>query len=40
MNEDNMRVRDEIDVIRNKYIALKKFALEKKINLPPELDAL
>lgn len=40
MNEDNMRIRDEIDVIRAKYTALKKFAHDKKINLPPELEGL
>ena len=28
MNDDNMVIRDEIDVIRAKYVALKKFANE------------
>jgi hypothetical protein len=40
MNEDNMRIRDEVEVIRAKYIALKKFAHDKKISLPPELETL
>lgn len=40
MNEDNMVIRDEIDVIRAKYTALKKFANDKKISLPPELENL
>ncbi|CRL06031.1 CLUMA_CG018913, isoform A [Clunio marinus] len=40
MNEDNMRIRDEVDIIRAKYTALKKFAHEKKISLPPELENL
>lgn len=40
MNEDNMRIRDEIDILRGKYVALKKFAHEKKISLPPEMEAL
>lgn len=38
MNDDNMRIRDEIDVMRSKYTALKKFAIEKKILIPPELE--
>jgi hypothetical protein len=40
MNTDNMVIRDEIDVIRAKYTALKKFANDKKIQLPPELENL
>lgn len=40
MNEDNMRIRDEVDIIRAKYVALKKFAHDKKITLPPELETL
>jgi hypothetical protein len=40
MNDDNMVIRDEIDVIRAKYVALKKFANDKKISLPPELENL
>lgn len=40
MNEDNMRIRDEVDIIRAKYSALKKFAHDKKISLPPELENL
>lgn len=38
MNDDNMRIRDEIDVMRSKYSALKKFAIEKKILIPAELE--
>ena len=40
MNDDNMVIRDEIDVIRAKYVALKKFANDKKILLPQELENL
>ncbi|KAL7021100.1 hypothetical protein ACKWTF_011756 [Chironomus riparius] len=40
MNDDNMVIRDEIDVIRAKYVALKKFANDKKISLPQELENL
>lgn len=40
MNEDNMRIRDEIDVIRAKYAALKKFAHNEKISIPQELENL
>ncbi|XP_070503667.1 transcription factor MafK isoform X4 [Chironomus tepperi] len=40
MNDDNMVIREEIDVIRAKYTALKKFANDKKISLPPELENL
>jgi len=40
MNDHNLRIREEIDVLRAKYEALKKFAHGKKIALPPELDSL
>ena len=40
MNEDNHRIRDEIEVLHGKYDALKKFAQSKKILLPPELEHL
>lgn len=40
MNDDNHRIRDEVEVLRHKYDALKKFAHSKKIALPPELENL
>lgn len=40
MNTDNMHIRDEIEVMRAKYAALKKFAQDKKIILPPELESI
>lgn len=40
MNDDNLRIREEIEVMRSKYAALKKFAVEKKIQIPPELENL
>ena len=40
MNTDNMHIRDEIEVMRAKYVALKKFAQDKKIVLPPELETI
>ncbi|KAG5672967.1 hypothetical protein PVAND_003053 [Polypedilum vanderplanki] len=40
MNTDNMAIREEIEVIRAKYTALKKFANDKKIALPIELENL
>lgn len=38
MHENNNRMRDEIDSWYAKFQALKKFALEKKIMIPPELE--
>lgn len=40
MNDENMRIREEIEVMRSKYSALKKFAVEKKILIPPELETI
>ena len=40
MNEDNMKVRDEIEMFRERYIALKKFAHDKKIVIPQEFESL
>lgn len=40
MNEDNMRIRDEIEVLRARHTALKKFALNEKISIPQELENL
>lgn len=38
MHENNNRMRDEIESWYVKFQALKKFALEKKIMVPPELE--
>lgn len=38
MQDDNVRIREEVDTLRGKYEALKKFALAKKIPIPPELE--
>lgn len=40
MQEDNGRIRDEIEALRSKYDALKRFAVMKNIPLPPELELL
>lgn len=40
MHQDNINMRDEIEVMRAKYVALKKFAQEKKIMLPPEFESI
>lgn len=40
MNDDTLRICDETDIMRGKYEALKKFAINKKIVLPPELETL
>lgn len=40
MNTDNMHIRDEIEVMRAKYAALKKFAQDKKIIIPLELESI
>lgn len=40
MQEDNNRMRDEVEQWHGKYIALKKFAVEKKIHIPPELETM
>ncbi|XP_062555664.1 transcription factor MafK isoform X1 [Armigeres subalbatus] len=40
MHEQTNRMRDEVDALRNKYEALRKFAIGEKIPLPPELDIL
>ncbi|XP_059477416.1 transcription factor MafK [Neocloeon triangulifer] len=39
MADANDKMREEIDSLHNKYLALKKFAAEKCIPLPPELEA-
>lgn len=38
--EENARMREEIQSWHGKYIALKKFAAEKKIHIPPELETM
>ena len=38
MHEETQRINEEIDSLKNKYEALKKFALSKKITIPPELS--
>jgi transcription factor MAFF/G/K len=40
MNEDTLRIFDEVEVLKGKYEALKKFAIAKKILLPPELETV
>ncbi|XP_015520163.1 transcription factor MafK-like isoform X2 [Neodiprion pinetum] len=40
MQEDNERMREEVESWRAKYNALKKFAIEKKIYIPPELETM
>lgn len=40
MQEDNNHMREEIESWHSKYQALKKFALEKKIHIPPELETI
>ncbi|XP_055594666.1 transcription factor MafK isoform X2 [Uranotaenia lowii] len=40
MHDNNNRLRDEVETMRHKYEALRKFAISKKIPLPPELDVL
>lgn len=38
MTERNQELRDESVSWRLKYDALKKFAIENKISIPPELE--
>ncbi|XP_015590917.1 transcription factor MafK [Cephus cinctus] len=38
MQDDNNKMREEIDSWHSKYEALMKFATEKKIPIPPELE--
>ncbi|KAL6259588.1 transcription factor MafG [Pogonomyrmex barbatus] len=40
MQEDNNRMREEIESWHSKYQALKKFAQEKKIIIPPDLETM
>ena len=38
VQEDNAQMREEIEGLHKKFEALKRFAQQKKINIPPELD--
>lgn len=40
MQEDNNHMRDEIESWHSKYQSLKKFAAERKIHIPPELETM
>lgn len=40
MQDDNNKMKDDIDDWYSKYEALKKFAIMKKIPIPPELDSI
>ncbi|XP_058832452.1 transcription factor MafK isoform X1 [Topomyia yanbarensis] len=40
MHENNLKLQDEVETMRSKYEALRKFAISNKIPLPPELDVL
>jgi hypothetical protein len=38
MQEDNVKMREEIEGLHRKFEALKTFAAQKKIRLPPEFE--
>lgn len=40
MSDENNSIGDELNGLRNRYEALKKFAVSKNIPLPPELETL
>lgn len=40
MQEENTRIREEIEALRSKYDALKRFAVMKNIPLPHELEIM
>jgi len=40
MQDDNNRMKDEVEALYAKYEALKKFAALKKIPIPPELESI
>ncbi|XP_033212173.1 transcription factor MafK-like [Belonocnema kinseyi] len=40
MQDDNNRMREEIESWNSKYVALKKFALQQKVQLPSELETM
>lgn len=40
MQDDNNRMKDEVEALYAKYEALKKFAALKKIPIPPEMESI
>uniref|UniRef100_U5EQV4 Putative transcription factor mafk n=1 Tax=Corethrella appendiculata TaxID=1370023 RepID=U5EQV4_9DIPT len=38
LHDENNRISDEVESLKGKYEALRKFALSKKIPLPPEFE--
>lgn len=40
MQDDNQKIRDESEMLRNKYEALRKFANANKIHIPQELEMI
>ncbi|XP_011305260.1 transcription factor MafK [Fopius arisanus] len=40
MQDDNNRMREEVESTHVKFMALKKFAMEQNIPIPPELETL
>lgn len=40
MQDENSKIKDEVRALKNKYDALKKFAITKNIPLPPDLQQL
>ncbi|XP_059607501.1 transcription factor MafK isoform X1 [Phlebotomus argentipes] len=40
MQENNRKIREDVETWKNKFEALRKFAIAQKIPLPPELDSL
>ncbi|XP_068084353.1 transcription factor MafK isoform X2 [Anabrus simplex] len=40
MQDENNRMREEVEAMHAKYEALKKFAALKKIPIPPELESI
>ncbi|XP_068084354.1 transcription factor MafK isoform X3 [Anabrus simplex] len=40
MQDENIRMREEVEAMHTKYEALKTFAALKKIPIPPELESI
>lgn len=40
LQQENNKIREEIRTLKNKYEALKKFAIMKNIPIPPELQTI
>jgi len=38
VQDDNVKMREEVEGLHRKFEALKRFAAQKKISLPPEFD--